>query len=77
MSQPFHLINSSSCYESGLESYLQQTDLGPNNKDYAVISIIGCQSSGKSTFLNYMFETNFEILNIQKTKIRCQTTKGY
>ena len=76
MTQPFHLINPSSCFEYGLENYLQQTDFDPNYKDYVVASIIGCQSSGKSTFLNYMFETNFEILNLQRTKIRCQTTKG-
>ena len=32
-------------------------------KDYAIISIIGSQSSGKSTLLNKMFDTNFEVLN--------------
>ena len=32
-------------------------------KDYSIISIIGSQSSGKSTLLNKLFETNFEVLN--------------
>ena len=43
-------------------------------KDYAIISIIGSQSSGKSTLLNKMFDTNFEVLN--STVERRQVTKG-
>ena len=41
--------------------------------DYIVLGIIGGQSSGKSTLLNHLFKTNFDVMD--KTK-RCQTTKG-
>lgn len=42
---------------------------------YRTISVIGCQSSGKSTLMNALFNTNFAVLDA-KTAGRCQTTKG-
>ena len=44
------------------------------NKAYHVLSIIGSQSSGKSTLLNALFGTSFEELN-RKKRVG-QTTKG-
>ena len=41
---------------------------------YHVVSIIGGQSSGKSTLLNAMFGTNFDMMDAKKG--RRQTTKG-
>lgn len=43
-------------------------------KTYHTLSIIGSQSSGKSTLLNALFGTTFEELN-RKTRVG-QTTKG-
>ena len=43
-------------------------------KVYQTLGIIGCQSSGKSTLLNHVFNTNFEIMSDEKG--RAQTTKG-
>ena len=43
-------------------------------KNYNTIAIIGAQSSGKSTLLNKLFDTNFEIMSADKG--RGQTTKG-
>ena len=45
-----------------------------DGKVYQTIGIIGCQSSGKSTLLNHVFNTNFEIMSDDKG--RAQTTKG-
>ena len=45
-----------------------------DGKVYQTIGIIGCQSSGKSTLLNHVFGTNFEIMSDDKG--RAQTTKG-
>ena len=45
-----------------------------DGKVYQTIGIIGCQSSGKSTLLNHVFNTNFEIMSDEKG--RAQTTKG-
>jgi len=52
---------------------MQQWDFLNKGFDYWVISIIGCQSSGKSTFLNKVFGTCFEVMN---STVRKQTTKG-
>ncbi|KAF6981579.1 hypothetical protein CFC21_000040 [Triticum aestivum] len=43
------------------------------NDPYCVVSILGPQSSGKSTLLNHLFGTNFQEMNIEQ---RSQTTKG-
>ena len=45
-----------------------------NNKKYAIISIMGPQSSGKSTILNKLFETKFAVMD--HTKGRQQVTTG-
>lgn len=42
--------------------------------DYRSVAVIGCQSSGKSTLLNLLFDTTFEIMD--ESKGRQQTTKG-
>jgi GTPase Era involved in 16S rRNA processing len=43
-------------------------------KQYHIVSIIGSQSSGKSTLLNSIFKTDFDVLN-RKKRVG-QTTKG-
>ena len=42
--------------------------------DYTVMGIIGAQSSGKSTLLNAMFDSNFRVM-VSKER-RQQTTRG-
>jgi predicted GTPase len=42
--------------------------------NYKCVAVIGCQSSGKSTLLNRLFETKFETMD--NTAGRQQTTKG-
>ena len=42
--------------------------------DYKVVAVIGCQSSGKSTLMNLLFDTHFEIMD--ESLGRQQTTKG-
>lgn len=42
--------------------------------DYRTVAVIGCQSSGKSTLLNLLFDTTFEVMD--ETQGRQQTTKG-
>lgn len=48
--------------------------LGADANKYHVVSIIGGQSSGKSTLLNKMFGTSFDMMDSQRG--RSQTTKG-
>ena len=43
-------------------------------EDYRIVSIIGSQSSGKSTLLNALYGTSFSVMNAENQ--RQQTTKG-
>lgn len=53
---------------------IKATGLQKNTKHYNTVAIIGCQSSGKSTLLNSLFETNFQVMSDDKG--RGQTTQG-
>ncbi|RWR72594.1 protein ROOT HAIR DEFECTIVE 3-like protein [Cinnamomum micranthum f. kanehirae] len=59
---------------SGIENFIKATKLGECGLSYAVVSIMGPQSSGKSTLLNHLFRTNFREMDTFKG--RFQTTKG-
>jgi ABC-type cobalamin/Fe3+-siderophores transport system ATPase subunit len=59
---------------TGLENFMKEVRLGECGLSYAVVSIMGPQSSGKSTLLNHLFRTNFREMDAFKG--RSQTTKG-
>ncbi|XP_061372478.1 protein ROOT HAIR DEFECTIVE 3 homolog 1-like [Gastrolobium bilobum] len=59
---------------SGIENFMKEVKLGECGLSYAVVSIMGPQSSGKSTLLNNLFRTNF--VEMDAFKGRSQTTKG-
>ncbi|ONM40608.1 Protein ROOT HAIR DEFECTIVE 3 [Zea mays] len=67
---------------SGLENFMKDARLGECGLSYAVVSIMGPQSSGKSTLLNHLFGTNFREMDAFRGRhhffgtIRSQTTKG-
>ncbi|KAB1209556.1 Protein ROOT HAIR DEFECTIVE 3 [Morella rubra] len=44
----------------GLESFMNAWNLADGGPSYGVVSILGPQSSGKSTLLNHLFRTNFK-----------------
>ena len=54
--------------------FTEQNFIPESGKVYQTIGIIGCQSSGKSTLLNHVFNTKFEIMSDDIG--RAQTTKG-
>ncbi|KAL8113720.1 protein ROOT HAIR DEFECTIVE 3-like isoform X3 [Apium graveolens] len=53
---------------------MKEVKLSDCGLSYAVVSIMGPQSSGKSTLLNHLFHTNFREMDAYKG--RSQTTKG-
>lgn len=59
---------------TGMEYFIKEIGLGECGLSYAVVSIMGPQSSGKSTLLNHLFGTNFREMDAFKG--RSQTTKG-
>jgi len=51
---------------SGLDNFMKEVKLGECGLSYAVVSIMGPQSSGKSTLLNHLFGTNFREMDAFK-----------
>ncbi|XP_042945155.1 protein ROOT HAIR DEFECTIVE 3 homolog 2-like isoform X2 [Carya illinoinensis] len=58
----------------GLQNFMNKVKLADCGLSYAVVSIMGPQSSGKSTLMNHLFYTNFREMDAYKG--RSQTTKG-
>ncbi|XP_010481636.1 PREDICTED: protein ROOT HAIR DEFECTIVE 3 homolog 2-like [Camelina sativa] len=58
----------------GLDNFVKKTKLSDCGLSYAVVAIMGPQSSGKSTLLNHLFKTNFREMDAFAG--RSQTTKG-
>ncbi|KAB1209555.1 Protein ROOT HAIR DEFECTIVE 3 [Morella rubra] len=53
----------------GLESFMNAWNLADGGPSYGVVSILGPQSSGKSTLLNHLFRTNFEEMDAAEGRI--------
>lgn len=70
-----HLINENKQFNDQLSKYI--SNCYPNSNDdglnYHIVSVFGSQSSGKSTLLNRLFGTKFDVMDEIK---RQQTTKG-
>ncbi|CAL5327878.1 unnamed protein product [Camellia sinensis] len=70
-----HLIEGDGTFNfAGIENFLKEVKLAECGLSYAVVSIMGPQSSGKSTLLNHLFGTNFREMDAFRG--RAQTTKG-
>eukprot|EP00916_Digyalum_oweni_P000183 GHVL01000276.1.p1 GENE.GHVL01000276.1~~GHVL01000276.1.p1 ORF type:complete len:114 (+),score=12.86 GHVL01000276.1:69-410(+) len=72
--KPIQLIDHNMELVGDVETFMDEANLHSVQLDYAVVTVLGCQSSGKSTLLNRTFGTNFQELNAQQG-IQ-QTTKG-
>ncbi|KAF9671842.1 hypothetical protein SADUNF_Sadunf12G0091200 [Salix dunnii] len=58
----------------GLENFSRTTNLSQRGVSYSVVAIMGPQSSGKSTLLNKLFQTDFRMMDADDG--RTQTTRG-
>lgn len=74
------VINEHKEFNAGILEYINTTTpgVGPGSGDtvgnnYHIISVFGSQSTGKSTLLNNLFNTNFDVMDETN---RQQTTKG-
>ncbi|GJS87681.1 root hair defective 3-like protein [Tanacetum coccineum] len=56
-----------------LDNFIKQGELGECGRSYAVVAIMGPQSSGKSTLLNHLFHTNFREMDADDGR---HTTRG-
>ncbi|KAJ1569062.1 Dynamin-like GTPase that mediates homotypic ER fusion, partial [Nowakowskiella sp. JEL0078] len=68
------IINEQKKFSSELLGYMKyQWNIADKGFDYHVLAVFGSQSTGKSTLLNKLFETQFDMMNEIQRK---QTTKG-
>mmetsp|Transcript_28007 Transcript_28007/g.50173 ORF Transcript_28007/g.50173 Transcript_28007/m.50173 type:complete len:705 (-) Transcript_28007:31-2145(-) len=59
-------------YNESFKQFIERQEI--SGSDFHTIAIIGCQSTGKSTLLNLLFQMNFDTLDTAQG--RHQTTKG-
>lgn len=69
----FQLISKDKVYNDDFEKYLKR-NIPFQGKQYHLLSILGSQSSGKSTLLNGLFGTGFQVMSQSS---RAQTTQGF
>ena len=67
------IIDEHKTFNPNLSGYLQLEGIIRAGFNYHLISVFGSQSTGKSTLLNYLFGTEFGVMNESE---RRQTTKG-
>ncbi|XP_024373981.2 protein ROOT HAIR DEFECTIVE 3 homolog 2-like [Physcomitrium patens] len=75
MASPLQLVKGNGEFNAnGLKEFVRSSKLENCGLRYAVVAIMGPQSSGKSTLLNHLFNTDFVEMNAAKG--RRQTTQG-
>ncbi|KAI9182954.1 Dynamin-like GTPase that mediates homotypic ER fusion [Blastocladiella emersonii ATCC 22665] len=68
------IIDENKDFSADLEAYMERTwDMAGRGFDYNLVAVFGSQSTGKSTLLNRLFQTDFAVMNEAS---RGQTTKG-
>ncbi|AOW30373.1 dynamin-like GTPase [Candida albicans SC5314] len=67
------IIDENKHFNTGILDYINKTSPADVGNNYHIISVFGSQSTGKSTLLNRLFNTNFDVMDESN---RQQTTKG-
>ncbi|KAI8080051.1 RHD3/Sey1 [Halteromyces radiatus] len=67
------LVDEDQKFTDVLPQYMNEWGLGEAGFKYNVVAVFGSQSTGKSTLLNGLFGTSFDVMNETQ---RSQTTKG-
>lgn len=65
------LIDENKIFNTGVLDYISGS--GSSNGEHRIVAVFGSQSTGKSTLLNHLFNTNFGVMDETS---RQQTTKG-
>lgn len=69
----FQVINENKHYNPQILDYFRKINIDRCGLNYHIVSVFGSQSTGKSTLLNALFGTRFDVMNEVQ---RQQTTKG-
>lgn len=67
------VIDENKRFNDAILDYVSKTSLAHVGHNYHIVAVFGSQSTGKSTLLNNLFNTNFDVMNEYS---RQQTTKG-
>ncbi|PVH16890.1 uncharacterized protein CXQ87_004448 [Candidozyma duobushaemuli] len=67
------VIDENKQFNRAILDYISSSPDRSGSGDYRIISVFGSQSTGKSTLLNHLFNTNFDVMDEVN---RQQTTKG-
>ncbi|CUM63944.1 uncharacterized protein PRCAT00001532001 [Priceomyces carsonii] len=67
------VIGEDKSFNEDILEYINKSTPSTIQNDYHIISVFGSQSTGKSTLLNKLFNTNFDVMDESS---RQQTTKG-
>ncbi|KAF1797154.1 RHD3/Sey1 [Mucor lusitanicus] len=67
------IVDENQKFTDDLPNYLSKWHLGEAGFKYNVVAVFGSQSTGKSTLLNGLFGTSFDVMDENQ---RSQTTKG-
>ena len=59
MFQTYHAFS----HSTNFGKWLKEKDMISRGTDYKTVAVIGCQSSGKSTLLNLLFDTTFDVMD--------------
>lgn len=73
MEDAIQVINEDKEFNKDILTYINKTTNSSIGNKYHIISVFGSQSTGKSTLLNKLFNTNFDVMDETN---RQQTTKG-
>jgi len=63
MSSLIQLIDFEEHFNADVEAFLETSNVLERREKFHVVSIIGPQSSGKSTLLNILFNLNFQTMD--------------
>ncbi|CAI5757497.1 unnamed protein product [Candida verbasci] len=73
LNDAIQIINEDKIFNNQILDYINKTSPSDVGNNYHIISVFGSQSTGKSTLLNKLFNTNFDVMDELN---RQQTTKG-
>ena len=75
MTRKVQLINEEHNYNADLLRVIEEDwKVADKGFDYNTVAVFGSQSTGKSTLLNSVFSTDFDVMT---EKCRKQTTRGF
>ncbi|PNX63244.1 protein root hair defective 3 [Trifolium pratense] len=62
---------------SGLDNFIETSNMASCDLSYAVVAILGPQSGGKSTLMNHLFHTDFKEMDALRARLDLKPPKVF